>query len=65
MYNHACNYITVEYQQIVYGGIANQIHGFTIGYGTFVLMKFSAILGVSVFNCHMKFCYSGTILYNQ
>ena len=33
MYNHAYNYITIDYQQIVYGNIANQIHGFTIDCG--------------------------------
>ena len=37
MYNDARNYITVDYQQIVYGDIANQIHGFTIDYGKFIL----------------------------
>ena len=35
-YNHACNYITVDYQQIGYSYIANQIHGFTIDYGKFM-----------------------------
>ena len=39
VYNHACKYITVDYQQIVYGNIANQIHGFTIDYGKFILNK--------------------------
>ena len=39
MYNHACNCITVDYQQIAYGNIANQIHGFTIDYGKFILIK--------------------------
>ena len=33
---HAYTYITVYYQQIVYGNIANQIHGFTIDNGKFV-----------------------------
>ena len=28
-YNHASNYLAVYYQLIVYGNIANQIHGFT------------------------------------
>ena len=40
VYNHACNYITVGYQQIVYASnIANQIHGFTIDYGKFILIR--------------------------
>ena len=30
--NHASNYLSVDYQLIVYGNIANQIHGFTIDY---------------------------------
>ena len=38
-YNHACNYIAVDYQQIVHGKIANQIHGFTIDYGKFILKR--------------------------
>ena len=29
VYNHASNYLAVDYQLIVYGNIANQIHGFT------------------------------------
>lgn len=41
MYNHACNYTTVDYlQQIVYGNIVNQIHGFTIDFGKFILIVF-------------------------
>ena len=32
VYNHASNYLAVDYQLIVYGKIANQIHGFTIDY---------------------------------
>ena len=32
VYNHASNYLTVDYQLIVYGNTANQIHGFTIDY---------------------------------
>ena len=42
VYNHACNYVTVDYQQIVYGNIANQIHGFTIDYDKFLLIRSSA-----------------------
>ena len=30
--------VTVDYQQIVNGNIANQIHGFTIDYGKFILI---------------------------
>ena len=33
---HCC--VTVDYQQIANGNIANQIHGFTIDYGKFILM---------------------------
>ena len=32
---HWC--VTVDYQQIENGNIANQIHGFTIDYGKFIL----------------------------
>ena len=32
IYNHMSNYLAVDYQLIVYGKIANQIHGFTIDY---------------------------------
>ena len=34
-YVHLC--VTVFYQQIENGNIANQIHGFTIDYGKFIL----------------------------
>ena len=37
-----CNYITVDYQQIGYGNIANQIHGFTTDYGKFMLNLFNS-----------------------
>ena len=37
VYNHACNYVTIDYQQIVYGNIANQIHGMTVNYRKFIL----------------------------
>ena len=30
--NHASNYLAVDYQLIVYGNIANQIHGFKMDY---------------------------------
>ena len=36
---HWC--VTVDYQQIANGNIANQIHGFTIDYGKFILTSFS------------------------
>ena len=32
VYNHASNYLAVDYQLIVYGNRANQIHGFRIDY---------------------------------
>ena len=32
VHNYASNYLAVDYQLIVYGNIANQIHGFTIDY---------------------------------
>ena len=31
-------YVTVDCQQIANGNIANQIHGFTIDYGKFILI---------------------------
>ena len=34
---HLC--VTVDYQQIGNGNIANQIHGFTIDYGKLILIK--------------------------
>ena len=30
VHNHASNYLAVDYQLVVYGNIANQIHRFTI-----------------------------------
>ena len=39
---HRC--VTVDYQPIENGNIANQIHGFTIDYGKFILITFSKIL---------------------
>ena len=35
---HWC--VTVDYEQIANGNIANQIHGFTIDYGKFILIVF-------------------------
>ena len=35
---HSC--VTVFYQQIENGNIANQIHGFTIDYGKFILRRY-------------------------
>ena len=32
------------YQQVVFGNIANQIHGFTIDYGKFILMAIIRII---------------------
>ena len=32
VYNHASNYLAVDFQLIVYSNIANQIHGFVIDY---------------------------------
>ena len=32
VYNHASNYLAVDYQLILSGNRANQIHGFTIDY---------------------------------
>ena len=34
-------FVTVDYQQIGNGNIANQIHGFTIDYGKFILIVYS------------------------
>ena len=42
---HRC--VTVDYQQIVDGNIANQIHGFTIDYGKFILILFTVIRNLS------------------
>ena len=33
--------LTIDYQQIENGNIANQIHGFTIDYGKFILIGIS------------------------
>ena len=38
-----CTITLANYQQIVYGNIANQIHGFTIDYGKFILMQIMAV----------------------
>ena len=35
--------VTVDYQQIGNGNMANQIHGFTIDYGKFILIAFSGL----------------------
>ena len=35
-----CTDVAVDYQQIVDGNIVNQIHGFTIDYGKFILIVF-------------------------
>ena len=32
-------FVTVDYNQIANGNIANQIHGFTIDYGKFILIE--------------------------
>ena len=32
-------FVTVDYNQIANGNIANQIHGFTIDYGKFILIS--------------------------
>ena len=42
---HWC--VTVFYQQIENGNLANQIHGFTIDYGKFILIKNIALRGSS------------------
>ena len=34
-------YVTADYQQIGNGNIANEIHGFRIDYGKFILMTVS------------------------
>ena len=38
---HWC--VTVDYQQIVDSNIANQIHGFTIDYGKFILITYISL----------------------
>ena len=45
---HLC--VTVEYQQIGNRNIANQIHGFTIDYGKFILILI--MLQISLFIIH-------------
>ena len=37
-------YTAVDYQQIENGNIANQIHGFTIDYGKFIVIRDSELL---------------------
>ena len=46
---HWC--VTVDYQQIANGNIANQIYGFTIDYGKFILITISS-------NMHLKMIYT-------
>ena len=36
-------FVTVDYQQIENGNKANQIHGFTIDYGKFILISISYV----------------------
>ena len=43
---------TVFYQQIENDNIANQIHGFTIDYGKFILMLNSFHLNAHALGCH-------------
>ena len=45
---HRC--VTVDYQQIANGNIANQIHGFTIDYGKFILISNITSSNLSVAN---------------
>ena len=52
---HWC--VTVDYQQIVDSNIANQIHGFTIDYGKFIL-KFIRVHVVPVFRSLIAFSHS-------
>ena len=47
---HGC--VTVDYQQIENDNIANQIHGFTIDYGKFILIATIRYLLFAI-------CYSG------
>ena len=49
---HWC--VTVDYQQIANGNIANQIHGFTIDYGKFIL---SYVMLCYVMLCYAMLCY--------
>ena len=56
---HWC--VTVDYQQIANGNVANQIHGFTIDYGKFILMiyiqhKESRVTGRPVFCLYVQAC---------
>ena len=57
---HWC--INVDYQQIVDSNIANQIHGFTIDYGKFILMSNSCMWEVAKHKRSLKADLHGTTL---
>ena len=65
---HRC--VTVFYQQIEGGNIANHIHGFTIDYGKFILKRNSTnrstneIAGNSLFNSEIIQKYIITSVFN-
>ena len=42
-------YVTVDYQQIANDNIANQIHGFTIDYGKFILKTLMILEAAQIF----------------
>ena len=49
---HWC--VTVDYQQIGNGSIANQIHRFTIDYGKFILNEITVFYGFRLFKLFYK-----------
>ena len=56
---HRC--VTVCYQQIENGNIANQIHGFKIDYGKFILIRVIMYpCGLSIVGVKLKLCKDRT-----
>ena len=43
-------WVTVDYQQLANDNVANQIHGFTIDYGKFILITFSKLSAKSIYD---------------
>ena len=58
-------YVTVDYQQIVNSDIANQIHGFTIDYGKFILICFSINLLAFYHECRSLIGCGTHVLFNN
>ena len=52
--------VTIDYQQIEYDNIANQIHEFVIDYGKFILKMFIIIITIIIMTLDSmlcQFCY--------